>query len=447
MPDDKHPGYYGSALEWLISNKLQVWNIIEIRKGNSTLKGTILPRSELAAPNFISLKLSTGYNIGFCVDGIESVIKHDYWKGEYRVPKTEISQKPNLPYIPILGCGGTIASRLDYQTGGTIPTLTPEELFSSFPEIANLAQVETKLLFEILSENIGFKHYNKILTEIERIIKTKSPQGIVLTHGTDTMSFTAAALSFGLENPPVPIVVTGSQRSSDRPSSDSFFNLYNSVLYASSEQARKEVVVIMHEDSSDNSCSIHRGTRVRKMHSSRRDAFRTIGSMPLGRIQNEKIHFFESEEKPLKLKPENSEFRVRKKFEKKVGLIYHYPEIQSKVLKFYLDSGYKGLVLVGTGLGHISSKLIPVIKNAVESELVIIMTSQCLHGFTGLSVYETGRLLQKAGVIPVDILPETAFIKLAYLLGNFKDIDKVEKLMKMNLNGEILQREPFDQFP
>lgn len=446
---DKLGRYQGSSLDWLKDQGLKIWDEVEVTKDGSVLKGVILPRSELADPHFISLKLSTGYNIGFIIEKIEKIKKIGHRKGEYSVPKIDLVPKPNLPFIPILGCGGTIASRLDYQTGGTIPALTPEELFSSFPEIADLAWIETRSLFDVFSENITLKHYTKILSAIETILKTKKPEGIVLTHGTDTMSFTAAAISFSITNPPIPIVITGSQRSSDRPSSDAFSNLYNSVLYASSTQAKKEVVVIMHEESSDTSYSIHRATRVRKMHSSRRDTFRTIGDRPLGRIINKKIHYFNEEEPYSTINSSNkSLLKIKKNYEEKVGLIYHHPGIKPGVLEYFIDAGYKGIVLVGTGLGHISSDLIPTVKKAVDKKIVVGITTQCLQGYTGLCVYETGRRLQKAGVIPMaNMLPETAYIKLAYLLGNYKNTGKVKELMKQNLKGEILTREKFQEFP
>ncbi|UCG89824.1 MAG: Glu-tRNA(Gln) amidotransferase subunit GatD [Candidatus Heimdallarchaeota archaeon] len=448
MAEEKYAGYRGSTLDWLKKQGLEVWDEIEVTKADSSIKGVILPRNELADPNFISLKLSTGYNIGFNIEDVLRVRKIGRFQGKYRIPKVEIAQKPALPFVPILGCGGTIASRLDYQTGGTIPALTPEELFSSFPEIAELARVETSLLFDIFSENISFGHYVKILTEIESLIQNDAPQGIVLTHGTDTLAFTAAALSFSITNPPFPIVITGSQRSSDRPSSDSFFNLYNSVLYAASPKAKKEVVVIMHEKSSDTSCTIHRGTRIRKMHSSRRDAFKTIGGSPLGRITERKISFAKEEENlSIEVELKDKPCQITKKFEEKVGLIYHYPGIQPGVLDYYIEAGYKGIVLAGTGLGHVSSNLIPTIKKANENEIVIVTTTQCLHGFTGLSVYESGRQLQKAGVVSVfNILPETAYIKLAYLLGNYRKTEKIIELMKQNLKGEITIREKFQEF-
>lgn len=448
MSDDQYPGYQYSTLNWLKNHKLEVWDEIEIKKNTTTLKGVILPRNELADPRFVSLKLPTGYNIGFNIDDIQSVKKIDHIKGEYRVPKPDIIQNPNLPFIPILGCGGTIASRLDYRTGGTIPALTPDELFSSFPEIADLARIETQLLFDIFSENVNFTHYVTILTAIETTIKNKNPQGIVLTHGTDTMAFTAAALSFAITNSPIPIVITGSQRSSDRPSSDAFLNLYNSVLYATSPQTKKGVVVIMHEESSDTSSAIHKGTRVRKMHSSRRNTFKTIGGSPLGRIADGEIHYFSEDNKHTdKIESnKNKDLIMKKKFEKRIGLIYHYPGIQPGLIEHHINSGYKGIVFVGTGLGHVSSDLIPIIKKAIDNGIIVVMTTQCFHGFTGLSVYESGRQLKAAGVIPVNILPETAYIKLSYLLGNYQKTNKIKELMKTNLKGEILQRERFQEF-
>ncbi|MHA2223604.1 MAG: Glu-tRNA(Gln) amidotransferase subunit GatD [Candidatus Hodarchaeales archaeon] len=449
MIEENFEGYKGSALDWLKNQNLEVWDEIELTKGRSTLKGVILPRNVLADPSYISLKLFTGYNIGFNIEGIQNVQKIGHFEGKYHVPKAEIEQDPNLPIIPILGCGGTIASRLDYETGGTIPALTPEELFSSFPEIVTLAQIETHILFDIFSENINFNHFKIILTAIEEIINEKRPQGIILTHGTDTMTFTAAALSFSITNPPIPIVITGSQRSSDRPSSDSFFNLYNSVFYAGSPNAKKEVVVIMHEEPSDTSCAIHRATRVRKMHSSRRDTFRTIGAKPLGRIVNQKLQFTNQGNNFIGIAGSNKEpFKIAKKFENKVGLIYHYPGIQPGVIEYHIRAGYKGIVFVGTGLGHVSSDLIQPIKRAVDNEIIVVMTTQCLHGFTGMSVYETGRKLQDAGVIPLhNILPETAYIKLAFLLGNYKNGEKIKELMRKNLRGEFLEREEIENFP
>ncbi|UCG03654.1 MAG: Glu-tRNA(Gln) amidotransferase subunit GatD [Candidatus Heimdallarchaeota archaeon] len=448
MPDKQYAGYKKSTLFWLKNHNLEVWDEIEIIKDNSVIRGVILPRSELADPRFISLKLPTGYNIGLNPEEVQSVRKINHIRGEYRIPKPDIIQRPNLPFIPILGCGGTIASRLDYQTGGTIPALTPEELFSSFPEIADLARIETQLLFDIFSENVNFTHYEKILRAIEATIKNKEPQGIVLTHGTDTMAYTAAALSFAITNSPVPIVITGSQRSSDRPSSDAFFNLYHSVLYATSPQAKKEVVVIMHEESSDTSTAIHKGTRLRKMHSSRRDTFKTIGGNPIGRIVDSKIQYFDDDNKYAEQieSNEDKEFIISKKFEKRIGLIYHYPGIQPGLIEHFIETGYKGLVFAGTGLGHVSTELVPMIKKAIENEIIVVMTTQCLHGFTGLSVYESGRQLQAIGVIPVNILPETAYIKLSSLLGNYKKTNKIKELMKTDLKGEFLYREKFREF-
>ncbi|MFX0084207.1 MAG: Glu-tRNA(Gln) amidotransferase subunit GatD [Candidatus Hodarchaeota archaeon] len=448
MLEEKYAGYKGLALNWMIEKDLEIWDEIKILKDDTQLTGVILPRNELANPNFISLKLPTGYNVGFNPINIQKMKKIRRIKGEYRVPTIDIVQNNNLPFVPVIGCGGTIVSRLDYRTGGTIPALSLEELISLFPEIANLARIETKLLFNLFSENINFNHYIEILNVIETVIKKENPKGIVLTHGTDTLAYTAAALSFSINNPPCPIVLTGSQRSSDRPSSDSFFNLYNSILYSTSPIARNEVVVIMHEESSDISFTIHKGTRLRKMHSSRRDAFKTIGEAPLGKIIEGKVHYYG--EKPLldlKSQPKRKAFSISKKFEDKIGLIYHYPGIKPGIIEYHMQAGYKGIIIAGTGLGHVSSDLIPILKKGINDGLIVVMTTQCLHGFTGMSVYESGRKLLKIGIIPVlNILPETAFIKLAYLFGNYQNTDKIKELMIKNLKGEIISRERFSAF-
>ncbi len=448
MPEEKYAGYKGLALNWMIEKDLEVWDEIKILKDGTLMTGVILPRNELANPNFISLKLPTGYNIGFNPKNIQKMKKITHIEGEYRVPAIDIVQNSKLPFVPIIGCGGTIASRLDYRTGGTIPALSPEELISLFPEITNLAHIKTKLLFKLFSENISFNHYIKILNEIETVIKKENPKGIVLTHGTDTLAYTAAALSFSINNPPCPIILTGSQRSSDRPSSDSFLNLYNSILYSTSPIARNEVVVIMHEESSDTSFTIHKGTRLRKMHSSRRDAFKTIGEEPLGKIIGGKVQYY-GEKPPLDLKSKSKRkiFVISKKFEDKIALLYHYPGIKPGIIEYHMEAGYKGIIIAGTGLGHVSSDLIPILKKGIKDGMIVVMTTQCLHGFTGMSVYESGRKLLKIGIIPVlNILPETAFIKLAYLLGNYQNIDKIKGLMITNLKGEIILRERFSAF-
>ena len=265
-------------------------------------------------------------------------------------------------------------------------------------------------------------------------------------HGTDTMGYTAAALSFMLQNLPVPVVLVGAQRSSDRPSSENEMNLLNSVLVARKSDIA-EVGVCMHADTDDDFCYLHRGTRVRKMHTSRRDAFKSINSKPIALVdyREDKIQSFikyTKRDEKRKLKPET-------KINENVAMIYSHPNIQPSLIKKLKD--YDGVVLVGTGLGHVSSNpfddkyaksLLPEIKNLIESDIPVVMSSQTIYGRLNMGVYTTGRLLTEAGVIGdgADWTPETAFVKLSWVLGKTKKMSEVKKLMMTNIAGEISER-------
>jgi glutamyl-tRNA(Gln) amidotransferase subunit D len=260
--------------------------------------------------------------------------------------------------------------------------------------------------------------------------------GVLIGHGTDTMSFTSAALAFMLENLSIPVVITGSQRSSDRPSSDAALNLINAAVVASSDIS--EVLVTMLGSSSHDYGLIHRGTLVRKMHSSVRAAFRTIDQVPLGMIQNRKIKMFSSDYK----KRSNREIILKTKFEKKIALVYSYPGMECELIDFYIDKGYKGIIVAGTGLGHIGTNMHESIKRAIQEGITILMTTQTLHGFVGMDVYSTGRELQNLGVIPgKNILPEVGYVKLGWVLGQTQDPNEIKNLLLTNIAGEFIDRE------
>ncbi len=446
----EYQGYREETKKWLLDNNLKVWDVVQLTtKDGVKLEAIILPRSELAIDGVLTVKLPTGYNTGIRIKSIENVKKLGRSEGRYAVPKTSVRPDPNLPKIPVLGCGGTIASRLDYRTGGVIPAITPDELFSLFPEVAEVANVQPRLLFDLFSESMTFQHYRIILQEIESELQDESVKGIVLTHGTDTMSYTAAAVSFAIDNLSVPIVLTGSQRSSDRPSSDAFYNFMGAVQVAARADLA-EVVVVMHEESSDSRMAIHRGVRVRKMHTSRRTAFQSISTLPLGNVDLDGTINWNDELLVGTIKRRSSsrqdEMTFHPVFEDKTTMLYFHPNQDPEILDFLVDKGYKGIVLLGTGLGHVNSqRFLPSIERAIEEGVVLVMTSQCIHGFIGMTVYETGRDLLKAGVIPGgSMLPEVAFVKLAHGLARYaEDTKMVRDYMLQNVRGEHLDREIF----
>ena len=432
---EKYKGYRGEGKDLLEKNKLEIWDIVQIKTEKTQYEGIILPRIKHSVPNFINIKLENNYNIGVNVSEILEIQKIGKREAIYKIPEKEFPHNKNLPNLKLFGTGGTIASRLDYTTGAVIPSFTPGELFSAVPELAEICNLECEIVFEILSENMEPSNWQKLAEKVKETANS-GIDGIIIGHGTDTMSYTSAALSFMLKDLSIPVVIVGSQRSSDRPSSDAALNLINAAIVANSDIA--EVVISMLGSPSHDYGLIHRGTLVRKMHSSVRNTFRTINSIPLGMVQNRKIKMFTNDYK----KKSKSKTQAHTKFEKKIALIYSYPGNDNELVNFYIDNGYKGIVFAGTGLGHVSTTIYKSIERAVQEGITVLMTTQTLHGFVGMNVYSTGRELLNLGVIPGrNLLPEVAYVKLGWVLGQTSNPEEIKNLILQNIAGEFLERE------
>ncbi|MBS7610599.1 Glu-tRNA(Gln) amidotransferase subunit GatD [Candidatus Bathyarchaeota archaeon] len=430
-------GYRGLALKALINIGAGIGDTIRIKKSSGTIyEGILVPRFEYGDPECIVLKLKNGYNIGLKINDADVVEKlGEGSKLTYKAqptPKTVL----NLPKVPIIGTGGTIASRVDYRTGAVTPIFTTGDLYSMVPELGEIANVETKVLFNVFSEDMTPKHWIKIAEEIASQFGNNI-QGVVVAHGTDTMGYTAAALSFALQALPVPVVLVGSQRSSDRPSSDAAFNLIGAVI-AAVHAPFGEVAVAMHKNLSDDEVLIHRGTRVRKCHTSRRDAFKSINADPLGIVKNRVYRQISSFFKP---RNSSNSPKINPVFEEKAVLVKYYPGFNPEIIEKLLDMGYRGVILEGTGLGHVGSVCIKAIERARDMGVFIGMTSQCIWGRVNMDVYYTGRDLQRAGVTPLeDMLAETAVVKLMWVLAQTDNIEEIKKLMLTNIAGEFSHR-------
>ncbi len=376
------------------------------------------------------------------VDTITAMTETGYKEAHYKIPEREFPTTPNLPKVKLFGTGGTIASRLDYRTGAVIPAFSPGELYGAVPELADICNLQTEKLFAVFSENMGPEQYKKLAVSIGEEI-SKGVDGIIIGHGTDTMHHTAAALSFMLQDIPVPIVMVGSQRSSDRPSSDAALNLMHAATAAGHGDIA-EVMVCMFGPTSDEYGLLHPGTRVRKMHSSYRSTFRTIGDIPLATVTREGV-------KPLKpdYNPRRSDHNVKVLpfFEERVAIVYYYPNMHPDIIDSLTDNGYKGIVIAGTGLGHINKPVYPAIRRAVEKGVHIYMTVQTLWGYVHMFVYDTGRDLMSMGIVPAEnMLPEVAYIKLGWALGQSNDPQVVRDLMLKPIAGEITDGEPYNGY-
>jgi len=412
-----------------------------------SIEGILIPRSEFIESDVIVVKMSNGYNIGIKFkEGMKiGLIEKRERKASKEIIKEEFDTKK--PTVSILACGGTIASRVEYRTGAVFPSFSPEELIEAFPEIKEVANIKTKKIFDLFSEDMQPEHWRIIAQEVAKEIES-GVDGVVLMHGTDTMHYTSAALSFMLQDLPVPVVLVGAQRSSDRGSSDNRTNLVSAILFASKGDIA-EVVVCMHENLNDDYCAIHRGTKVRKMHTSRRDAFKSINISPLARVNyhERKIEYLTSN---FRKRDKNRRLKLDTNINPNVGIFYFHPGSKPEFLR-EMARFYEGIVITATGLGHVgvnpgddklAKSFLPVIKELIEKNIPIVFAPQTIFGRLNMNVYSTGRILEKAGVIGnlCDWTIETALVKLMFVLGHTKDLNEIRKMMLTNMVGEISER-------
>ena len=436
MPQIEDSGYKGKTLEALKKAGCEVGDIVQIVSEGRKYEGILIPRSETGEGDHIVVKLKSGYNIGIRFTGSVTITKIGKGaKPTFATPPIP-EQKPELPKVAIMSTGGTIASRVDYRTGAVRSALAASDLYGVVPELGNLARVETKILLSLYSENITPRHWGEIAMAIAEQISSGA-DGVVIAHGTDTMAYTAAALSFALQNLPIPIVVVGAQRSSDRPSSDAATNLIGAVQFAANAPFA-EVVLAMHETVSDTAIVAHRGTKVRKCHTSRRDTFKSINASPIARVKDNEIAMLSNDFR--KRNPKNR-LVIKPDFSEDVALIKFHPGFKPSVIDWYTEKGCKGIILEGTGLGHVSKYCFDAIQNANARGVVVALASQCIWGRVNMHVYDTGRDLLDRGVIPLDdMLPETGLVKLMWALGQTKVPEDAKTLLRTNIAGEFSPR-------
>ncbi|TQQ79399.1 Glu-tRNA(Gln) amidotransferase subunit GatD [Halonotius roseus] len=416
---------------------------VRVERGDTTNEGVVLPSS---TSDHIVLKLDGGYNIGIdretaSVDLLETDVHDIDDEGEPDDGTvSEIEFGDDRPTISLISTGGTIASTVDYRTGAVTAQFTAEDVLRAVPELAGRANYRGRVVANILSENMDPSIWQELATAVYDEIEAGA-DGVVVMHGTDTMQYSAAALSFMLDTP-VPIVFTGSQRSADRPSSDNVMNAVSAVEAAKSDCA--EVLLCMHASASDDRCALHRGTRVRKNHTSRRDAFETVGNKPLATIEYATARDDGADGDAADDAFDfNREYAARGEtdlaladdLDPAVELVKFTPGMDPAAWD-YLDDA-DGVIIEGTGLGHIHTDLIGRVEELVDDGTVVAMTSQCLEGRVCDRVYDTGRDLLDAGIVEAgDTLPGTAKVKLMWALANVGDPSEA---MGRSLAGELTE--------
>jgi glutamyl-tRNA(Gln) amidotransferase subunit D len=428
------PGYKGESLRFLRKAGASVGDVLEVRTALGVLSGTVVPRYLYGDGDHVVLKLKSGYNVGLGLQGIKDA--RVVSKGERPHFSAPPPPKParGAPRVLLLGTGGTIASRIDYRTGAVHPAVTSAELHSLVPELSEMADVKPEILFSVFSENMTPAHWSKLALRIAKGVQ-EGYDGVVVTHGTDTLGYTAAALSFALLGVPIPVILVGAQRSPDRPSSDAPLNLLVAVSVAARAQFAG-VYVAMHMGESDDKVALYPGTRVRKNHTSRRDAFVSVGT-PVSAVWGRDGAEYVAEGLPSR----GGAFKPRAKFNPHVVLLKFYPSMPSALVRAAARAGARGLVIEGTGLGHVNRETVSELRRFVTKGGLACMTSQCINGRVDLNVYDTGRDLLHAGVLPLeDMLAETALVKAMWALGVSSSVKKVKELMPTNVAGEITTR-------
>jgi len=433
---------YGSEVEKIFKLKgVEVGDLIRVKWRGGFIEGVLMPRPDVGGEEVIVLKLKNGYNVGLKTVDVELVEKQRLIEKPLRV-----EVKSGLPQISVIATGGTISSKVDYKTGGVHMLMSADEIISTAPQLRDFVSIKEILNpFTIGSEDISFREWVKLAELTAK--QLNESKGVVILHGTDTMHYTSSALSFMLPNVSKPVVIVGAQRSQDRPSRDGVMNLTCASIFSVSDHAG--VSIVMHGTSNDDYCIAIPGTKARKMHTSRRDAFRPINSKPRAFIYPDGRVDFKSEVK----KRSDDEVKADTSYEPKVGLVKVYPGSDPEIIDFFISKNYRGLIIEGTGLGHVPTQTLRREDSWIEwirkasKDMVVGVTSQCIYGRTNSSVYSNLRLLSKTGAIHCeDMLSETALIKLGFLLGHDYDRSEVEKKMLENLAGEINKRLSLSEF-
>ena len=439
---DSLEGYREHALKLLEQAHATLGSKIQVRTTDGfETTGLLIPRYEHADENHIVLKLKSGYNLGVDASIISSISVLEPPKRASQIVVPPISSRIEKKVL-LLSTGGTIASRVDYRTGAVHPALTAEDLYVAVPELGEISKIQPEVVFSIYSENLTPVHWQKLAERIVASSSDRELNGIVVMLGTDTLAYVSAALSFALLGLDIPVVCVGAQRSSDRPSSDSALNLKAAVRFAAYSSV-KGVYVAMHKDESDDIIAVHSGVRVRKNHTSRRDAFESIDISLVAEIKDSEIYFVT---RPNALDVGNQidgSLRLKIKFEPLVSLVKFHPGFDPGILDYLFEVKHtKGLIIEGTGLGHVSSETVAKIADLSKKGVFVGIASQCIWGRVDLNVYDTGRDLINAGAIPLeDMIGETALAKLSWALGNFPN-DMVDEIMRRNFSGEITFRTP-----
>ena len=417
-------------------------DFVRVHTLGKSYEGVLIPRPEIFNKGCIVIKLASGYNIGIDEKNVRKIEVIEKYK-----PKnpeiTNLAFRKELPLVSILSFGGTISSKIDYRTGGVYADYTAQDFVRMLPELSNIANLKAEKVMGIMSEDMCPGDWQLMAGKILKEINDDKVDGVVVTQGTDTLHYSTSAISFFIREINKPVVFTAAQRSIDRASSDAFLNLFCAVNAAAKFDGAA-VVTCMHGSMNDDCCLLNRGTKVRKMHTSRRDAFRPINELPLGKVhESGQIEIINSNY----IKRNNGKAALNDKFEDKTALVYVYPGMNPEVLDYFHKKKFRGVVIAGTALGHVPTinpkfSLQKKLKKLIVGGTSVVISTQAIYGRVHPYVYTNLRKLsvELDCIYAQDMLAETAYVKLGWVLGNTDNPDEIRKMMLTNYAGEISER-------
>ncbi|MBI4452932.1 Glu-tRNA(Gln) amidotransferase subunit GatD [Candidatus Woesearchaeota archaeon] len=417
-------------------------DIVKVHTKEEVYEGSLMPRPDIFEKGYFVVKLENGYNIGIDEKRIIKLELVSEYQPSHPQERKQAHRK-GLPTVSILSFGGTISSKIDYRTGGVYASYSAEDFVQMIPELENVANLRAEQVMKIMSEDMAPEHWQAMAESIASELNNDEVAGVVVTQGTDTLHFSTATISFFLRNLNKPVVFTAAQRSIDRGSSDAFSNLL-CAIQAAAKFDGAAVVTCLHGTSNDDYCILNRGSRVRKMHTSRRDAFRPINELPLAKVYEKgDIEILNNNYE----RRNNEKVKVDNKFEKKTALVYVYPGIDPDIFDYYLEKKYKGIVIAATALGHVpvtdpEHSLMKKFKKLIDKGIPIIIATQAIYGRVHPYVYTNLRKLsiELDCIFVEDMLPEVAYVKLGWVLGHTTKHEEVKKMMLTNYAGEINER-------
>lgn len=330
--------------------------------------------------------------------------------------------------ILMITTGGTIAS---IETiGGLNPGLSGEQLIVFLPNIKNICTVDVKTLFSIDSTNIYYKHWLKIAEEIRN--NYDNYDGFVICHGTDTMSYTASALSYLIQNSKKPIVLTGSQKPINLDVSDAKTNLYDSFTYACDEKSSGVVIIF--------NGNVILGTRARKVRTKSFDAFSSIDYPKIAIVKDGHVISY--------ITDLNKDTVFYDTLNPSIGLMKLIPSANEELLEYMLEK-FDGLVIESFGVGGLpnyeGNKYNEIIKKYTKLGKIIVMTTQVPNEGSDIAIYQVGHFLKEnTNVLEAyDMTTEAVVTKLMWILGITNNIEKIRELFYTTISNDILFKRDF----